>query len=319
MGTDRSTIRRRLPPVLRRAGRELLSFLPLAGVVPRPANPFGVTAVMRVRDEEDWLEASVRSLAGFADQVVIGENGSEDGTPAIVDRLHREFPGWVEVAVCPADDIRTLTNRLIARARYRWVVRWDGDFVALTEGPRRIALLRDRLAAWRFRHCLMYLPMVELAGDLWHQDPASALRADAHLFTASDRLRYVYDRMGYESPFAPPWYAVRRESAPSLFHMHVKSDRRLFLNGLWKRYLIDREPDKKPFPEYVRAFCWDQFGHGDVDRSAAQWIALYAARLAPFDAAAYGDYPALLRPHLDRPKYRLRYQGGKIVGRDTLA
>jgi glycosyltransferase involved in cell wall biosynthesis len=283
-----------------------------------PKAPFGVTAVVRVKDEEDWLALSVQSLKNFADQVVIGDNGSTDGTPAVIERLKRDHPGWIEVVDGKGDDIKTLTNKLVQRARFRWVLRWDGDFIAQTEGPDRISLLKEELRDWGDkRHCLMYLRMVELAGDFWHQNAASRTRDDAHLWTASPALRYVYDEAGYESPQAPLWYAVRRREAPCFFHLHVKSDKRLFLNGLWKLWLLKKD-GAGDFPGYVRAFCLDLFGSDDVDAAAAKWITLYAQRLKPVDRSLFRDYPALLRPLLERPPYRLKESDGTILGRDTL-
>jgi glycosyltransferase involved in cell wall biosynthesis len=284
----------------------------------RPSAPFGITAVVRVKDEEDWIEPSIRSLAGFADQIVVGDNGSTDATPVLLKRLQEEFPRTLEVLTVPQDDIRALTNRLLARARYRWVVRWDADFVAQTEGPNRISLLKEWLSGLPRRHFLVYLTMVELAGDLWHQDPATARRSDAHLFTRSDALRYIYDPAGYESPKAPAWYAVRRWSLPCFFHVHVKSDRRLFLNGLWKQWLLRREPDGS-FPAFVRDFCLTHFGSEDVEGAARRWTDLYVRRLSPYDERSFPALPALLKPCLARPKYRLVYDNGRISGRETVA
>ena len=36
----------------------------------------------------------------------------------------------------------------------------------------------------------------------------------------------------------------------------------------------------------------------------------------PYDPKVFGPYPELLKPHLESPKYRLKYENGKIVGRD---
>jgi len=183
---------------IRELGRSVLSLAPLVGLVGPPGpRPQGISAIVRVRDEEEWLEPAIRSIVGFADQIVVGDNGSQDRTPAILQALSRDFPELVEVLSLPDADICLLTNALVARTRFRWIVRWDADFVAQTNGPAGI----DHLRRWLLgldprRYYMVYLTMVEVAGDFWHQDPVTPYRTDAHCWTASPSVRYVYDAQG---------------------------------------------------------------------------------------------------------------------------
>ncbi len=275
---------------------------------------------MRVRNEDEWLEPSVRSIVGFADQIVIGDNGSTDQTPAIIARLGLELPDLVETLVLPDADICELTNALIVRTRYRWIVRWDGDFVAQTDGPARIGLLRDWLMHRDARrYHMIYLRMVELAGDLWHQHPVSPARADAHCWTASPQLRYVYDPNGYEAPLVPRWFAVQGWKTPCFYHLHIKSDERMFWNYVWKRYLTDpTRSEDATLTEYAERLCRSEFGHTDMVRAAKAWTTGYVQELVRFDSSRYPEHPALVRPHLAAPRYRIVYDGGRIAGRVTL-
>ena len=36
----------------------------------------------------------------------------------------------------------------------------------------------------------------------------------------------------------------------------------------------------------------------------------------PYDEQQYGAYPSLLRPHLERSRFRIQYEGEEIVGRE---
>ena len=305
---------------LARSTREACSWLPLAGILRPPGRPDGISAIVRAKDEEEWIEASIRSIVGFADQIVVGDNGSIDATPGILRRLSGELSGLVEALSFPEADIAALTNALIARTRYRWIIRWDADFVAQTSGPARIGLLRDWLTRLSpQRYYAIYVRMVELSGDFWHQDPTHPTRADAHCWTASPRLRYVYDARGYESPRVPRWYAVRRWETPCFYHLNIKSDHRLFANHLWKRYLLDPERSAySSFAEFAERRCLAEFGHRDIARAAREWTTEYVKQLVPFDSGRYPDYPALVRPEVSRPRYRIVYEGGRIVGRQTL-
>ena len=299
---------------------EVFSFAPRLGLLPPPARPAGIAAVIRVRDEDEWLELAVRSIIGFADHIVIGDNGSTDQTPDVMRALAREFPAVVETLTLPDADICRLTNVLVERTRHRVIVRWDADFVAQTSGPARIGRLRDWLLALDpRRHYIVYPRMVEVTGDLWHQDPSHPTRGDAHCWTASDHVRYVYNPAGYEAPKVPVWYAVRGWNLPCFYHVNVKSDRRMFLSHLWKRYLLDRERARgADLPSYVEHVLETEFAGQDFATAAHAWMQNWVRRLVPFDAARYPDHPELLRPRLGRPRYRLRVEGGRVVGRETL-
>lgn len=309
-----------LRPWLARASREVCSWLPLVEILPPPVRSEGISAIVRVKDEEEWIEPAIRSIVGFADQIVVGDNGSVDGTPAILARLGRELVGLVELFSLPEADILALTNALIARTRYHWIIRWDADFVAQTSGPVRISLLRDWLMRLNpRRYYMIYLRMVELSGDFWHQDPTHPTRKDATCWTASPHLRYVYDAQGYEAPRVPRWYAVRQWETPCFYHLNIKSDQRLFLSHLWKRYLLDpRRSEYSGFGEFAERRCLAEFGNCDIARAARAWTTEYVKRLVPFDSGRYPDYPALIHAAVSRPRYRIMYEGGRIVGRQTM-
>jgi len=302
--------------LLGRAARAVYSWFPVFGLLPRPARPEGMTAIVRVQDEEEWLEPALRSIAIVADQIVVGDNGSRDRTPEILASLVQEMDGRLEVLTMPDLDIAALTNKLFERAAYRWVFRWDADFVAYTEGPRDIRAFRGWLLSLDPRRFFMVYPrMVELAGDLFHQDPTRPVRADAHCFVASSAIRYVYDSTGYESPRVPYWYRVLHYGQPCFVHVNVKSDERLYRSELWKRWLID--------PARIAGESFDGFarraagGDGEVFRqSARKWAEGYCRGLKRADPALLPEYPALLRPYLKKPAYRLAYRDGVIVGRE---
>lgn len=300
-----------------RSGRTVASWAPLLGVVPRPERPQGLSAIVRVKDEEEWLAVSIRSIQDVADEILVGDNGSTDRTLDILRQLQREMPDRLRLFSEPHLDIRDLTNFLIDRTRWRWVIRWDADFVAQTAGPNAIGALRAWLAGLDpRRYAFVHLRMIELCGDLWHQRRESASRADCHCWTYSDSLRYVYDRVGYEAPKIPRWYRVLRYETPTFFHVDVKSSRRMFLSFLWKRYLADPGGRRLgSFEAYVEAELHERWGGKGIEAAAAAWALPVFQQLRPYDRERFGDYPTLLRPFLEPPRHRLLYEGGQIVGR----
>jgi len=65
--------------------RKTSSFLPMIGLISSSGRPVGISVVMRVKDEADWIEASVESIKGIAEEIIIVDERSSDGTYEILE------------------------------------------------------------------------------------------------------------------------------------------------------------------------------------------------------------------------------------------
>ncbi len=107
-----------------------------------------VSAALIVRDESEFIEDSLRSLAGNVDEIVVVDTGSRDDTIEIASRfpikLHR-FP-W-------SNDFSAARNFALERASGDWIISIDAD--ERLEIPDRQAfsqLLSDRgKVGWQLR------------------------------------------------------------------------------------------------------------------------------------------------------------------------
>ncbi len=93
---------------------------------------------MVVRDEAARLERCLTSVAGFVDEMVVVDTGSQDETVAIAERLgarveHLPWPG----------DFAPARNHALQAVRGEWVLVLDGDEQLL---PEAIPLLRKLMA-----------------------------------------------------------------------------------------------------------------------------------------------------------------------------
>jgi glycosyltransferase involved in cell wall biosynthesis len=325
---------------VREAARRILSLAPLAGLVSRPEpRPAGISAVVRVRGEEEWVAPCLRSIRDLADEIVVLDNGAAPAARAALRSAQGERGPRVRVEACPDLDLFALSNRGLDLARYRWVVRWDADFVAHTSGPGDVRHLRQHLLALDARrYHLVYLPAAELAGDLEHQFPDRPVRADGQAHTASPRARYVPveralardglatpDRVLRDGPVlrirkeslrVPRYYAVSRWPRISYFHVNVKSARHTFLRHYWLEWL--GQGDFRAYPTleaYALARSRADWGIADPDAAARHFMARYCAGLVPVDTARCGPHPDLLAPDRAEARYRVEYAGGRIVGR----
>ena len=147
---------------------------------------------------------SLRRLTQNADSVVVLDNGASEGARAAIERLVRVLGSRLVRIHCPRLDLFEVSNLGLARARFRFVVRWDADFVGHTDGPGDLRHLRRFLLDLdRRRYFVVTLSAAEVAGDLRHQFPDRRVRHDGQAHTASARARFV--RVTRETPtsFAP--------------------------------------------------------------------------------------------------------------------
>jgi hypothetical protein len=312
----------------------------VVGLVARPEpRPDGISAVVRVRGDEEWLEPAVLSIRDFADEILLLDNGASAAARAAVARLAAVLGPRLVRLHCPALDLFQVSNLGLERARYRFVVRWDADFVGHTDGAGDLRHVRRRLLDLdRRRYFLVTLAAAEVAGDLRHQFPDRRVRHDGQAHTASAAARFVRvtrattpDALGaadrplrerarltlaLESLAVPPFYAVVTLPTIAYFHVHVKPARHLLLRHFWLEWLA--EPDTARFPT-LESYALEQarvrWGIADPEAAAAHLMRRLCEGLVPFDAGVCGPYPALLRPHVEHSRYAVEYAGAQIVGR----
>jgi glycosyltransferase involved in cell wall biosynthesis len=141
--------------------------------------PKRITAMLRVRDEEEYLDAAVRSIVDAVDEVLIVDNASTDATPQVIAALRAKYPAKVvadhyphEIARVGRDTYRLLQRSdesphlsgvfytwCLRRCRERYVLKWDGDMIAHDT-------FAATLAAWRRSP----VPVLRLRGANVHPD-----------------------------------------------------------------------------------------------------------------------------------------------------
>ena len=122
----------------------------------------GLSAMLRIHNEEAWIDRCLDSILDWCDEVVVVLNCCSDRTAEIVSRygdrvlvfdypfaLHPMGPGH---DACPPDSVAACSyyyNFAQAMTRYSHVLKWDGDMVAmdwLGDKIRRLmAAGRDRI------------------------------------------------------------------------------------------------------------------------------------------------------------------------------
>jgi glycosyltransferase involved in cell wall biosynthesis len=130
----------------------------------------GISAIVRLRNEEDFVEAALNSVLPFFDEIVIVYNQCTDRTPEIVEKFARSEPQRVkafhyvpEVFPQGSDQHRTLPphhvsslvhycNFALSKVSYQVCVKCDGDAIA-APGPlgrvvERLRRIRPGTLSW---------------------------------------------------------------------------------------------------------------------------------------------------------------------------
>jgi glycosyltransferase involved in cell wall biosynthesis len=272
---------------------------------------------MRVKDESDWIRASILSIQGIADEIVVVDNGSTDGTYQILKEMVSEKKGFILLLKRSDLDLCSLSNFALSHTSFRWIFRWDGDMVAHTSGNHSIYHLRDRILSLDPRcYYLIYLRHINLSADLYHQDADEMVHVEEYVHTYSDAAKYIHPGR-FEAIKVPKYYRVLFWYEPYSFHLNIKPARRMLLRYFWEDWMELK--DYRRFPtleDYVNDKVESEFGTNSWDKAQTICLQKICQDHIPYDPEVFGPHPELLKPYLENPKYRLKYKNGKIVGRD---
>jgi glycosyltransferase involved in cell wall biosynthesis len=116
----------------------------------------GLSAIVRLRNEADFAETSLKSILPFFDEIVVVFNDCTDRTPEIVAEFARQNPDQVRAfhygprvfpqgsdqhRCLPANSVHSLvhySNFALSKASYQVRCKWDGDHVAEPKSFERV-------------------------------------------------------------------------------------------------------------------------------------------------------------------------------------
>lgn len=110
--------------------------------------PNGISVLIAAQNEEKIIRMCVESFLEFGDEIIIVTNGSTDGTRDICKELENKYPKKVQFYDKPdLPDLYHNRAYALSKAKYRWVMRGDADYVAYNDedGKYSIRNLRNRI------------------------------------------------------------------------------------------------------------------------------------------------------------------------------
>ncbi len=285
----------------------------------------GITAVVVARDEETIIPLALRSLVGFADQVVCIDNGSSDATLRIMEDFKKEFEGRIEVDVLsmPGALLGDCRQKGLDLTRYSWHLRWDADMVFKTSGPEDCRILRERVLS-NDRPRAVQLPRTNLFGDFHHTSKLYSPVDPGEPILIKYCRKISYREFGkFDTVRLPYYYVSVSEKKRYYFHCDgLKSDMRLIYRNAyfdWRQSVNARNsPDSGlNFNEFRDIWLQNRYGTLDDKRLKYRYQKELMRHITPFETEKYGEYPEIILEAIKsgNERFKIIYRDGKAVAR----
>ena len=264
-----------------------------------PANelnkPDGISALVRVRNEEWWIEPSLLSIKDLVEEYVVIDS-STDNTTKIVEEVKREHDLNITHIIDFGEDIVKLSNKALKNTKFRWVLRWDGDFVASEEMTPAI---KNLIGGFDNRkNYVVYWPHICLDGDLFHQK-APALHVEHWLWSYTPKATFIKIPREYEY-LNIPFYIVKRIriDKPLSFHLRtVKPPERILVGKYWGELLKNDLEGKVNLEQYVKKRIHEEYHVNSIEEAAKINLKGLFKGLSSYDKEKFCDYPPILKEY----------------------
>ena len=206
----------------------------------RAKKPFGISGCIRVRNEAQFMRASVESFLPYLDEIVLITQPSEDNTVELARQLAAEYdivrvaeypvipaaPLTDEHINTPVDSIHSfvyLSNWALAQCRYSWICKVEGDVVALST----FAQVREQIEANPDAHRYYGMVILNVAG------------VDGTMFSATNPRNAGWDEAVFNNDGS--WYFIKNGKWETIQHGEYAGDN---VNVGWQLIHLKRCKDK---------------------------------------------------------------------------
>lgn len=251
----------------------------------------GVTAMVCSFNEEEWIRLSLLSIKDIVDEYLVIDS-STDKTPQIIEEL-REKGLPIRLYRMPPGDLVKARNFVLQKAKYRWILAWDADFVATEKLIKTIKMLVESLD--KKCYYLVYWPFIRFCGDIYHVC-TQPFHIEHWLYTWSKKLKYAWiDK--FDSLIAPLYmYKVIYIDKPLGYHFcYVRRPDRLYFKHIWWRYrktvdkLLRTNPEKAM--EFARQIALREYGTRDLYEAGSRLIKELTKRMERYNEEKFGPLP----------------------------
>jgi hypothetical protein len=274
-----------------------LRFVPSADSVCREEC---VSAMMRVKDEEWWIEPSILSIKDLVDEYVIIDQSRYDRTPEIIDEVKDDYGlNIIHIRDFTVDFVE-VSNKALRSTKCKWILRWDGDYVAREELISTIKALIQNLD--RRKYYNIYWPHISFEVDLFHINIKNPLHIKHWLVTWSPKVRFIPLKY-FEFLYTPPYHKRIDINKPLSLHLRtVKPPVRLLEWKYWWEMRMKGILGKVELYEYIKQRIKEDFGVEDLHEASLKFLTQLRNRndIGKYDPSIWGDYPKILKDYVRR-------------------
>jgi glycosyltransferase involved in cell wall biosynthesis len=280
----------------------------------------GISVMIRVKNEEDWVGKSLKSIERFADEVIIIENNSDDKTIEKIKEIMTDYAIPIKLYQDKTNDICELSNKALSCTSFRWIFRWDADFIAYISGRRNIINLRNYLLSLPNKFYLFYPITISFAGDLLHVKKNNEFHSEGYIHTFHKKLKYI-KKGRFEVLKVPLFYKIKR--IHEIYFVHIgsaKPQERLLYRSFWLYWLKANKNGKYPkINDYIKEqskINWDSISLTEITKKEVEEI--IKSNLVKYDENEFGEYPLLLKKTINNLPFKIIYKNGKPFSRSDL-
>jgi len=285
---------------------------------PMPNRKEGISVMCLVKDEADWVSLSLQSLEGFADEVIMIDNGSSDNTIAAMEAMREKVSYQLIIKSNPDPDFCNISNQALNLTSYRWIMRWGADFIAYSSGERNLCNLRKALLAMPANNYYVIYPLiVNFSGDLFHVKKGFELHSEHYILTWHKKAKYRKVRH-YNTLTVPWFFSIKRDYRIWIAHIgSAKTYQKLIYRYFWVDWRSRRNFDIFPNIETFVKKEYDLVWESDAFKKYMQkaFYDMIFSKVRPYEIKEFGNYPALLKSYLENPPFKITYKDGKPVSR----
>lgn len=280
----------------------------------------GISVMMHIKNEEDWIGLSLQSLKQFADEVIIIDNGSSDNTLQEIKKIESQLPFTVKLKQNPKGSLCEISNQALSLTTHRWIVRCGGDFIAFTAGNRNISKLRNCLLSLdKNNFYLIYPLLINFSYDLNHLRRNRELHSENYIHTFHTLLKYEQKKK-FVTLKIPFFFNIKRVLTPHFVHIGFVKPIEQLLERYF-RHPWDKKKMKDAYPrmiDFIRTEALKMWDTDILEEIIQKIFDEQKPFLYKYDKEKYGDYPELLKPVLKNQIYKILYKNGKPYTRNDI-
>ena len=275
-----------------------------------------ISAALISWNEVDTVDLCLKSLKGFADEVIIADTGSFDGTIKKARECLTEYDISGEVLEVNTHTLGQGRQAAIDKTSHDWILLVDSNLVLsqaliaeLLDAQRRglLGMIRSLNLMGDYEHYFAVLPLHSHHDTLFHKTMVTWVNDRDRPIPLFRRIKLKRWAVNL-SRVRPAWrYWLRGEAFTPETGREFKTEgnrqNRWLESGKYKSIL-----------EYVQET--EKMSFQDVQRVAPDWVLDILQRYAkPLDVRFRRWMPEAIQEEQKNPRYKLIYQGGRIIGR----